>query len=392
MPLPAARCCGGFVRDWRSKESPTCMLKRTPFYAAHLAAGARMVEFGGWEMPVQYSGLIDEHQAVRQQAGLFDISHMGRVIVRGPEALAYLQHCVTCDVAAIPPGQSNYGLLCRPDGGVIDDVFVYHLPDEFLVVINAANREKDLAWLHSQQAGFQVELEDRSEVWAMLALQGPAAEALLAAAPDSATATVNGLPFHGVMSSSLFGVTTLIARTGYTGEDGFELFFATDAAALVWERLLALGHASSVKPCGLGARDSLRFEPCLALYGHEIDETINPYEARLGWVVKLSKGDFVGRESLAAIKAAGPTRRLAGFELLERGVARGGYRITSLDGEPSGYVTTGMPSPTLGRPLGMALVPTALSHEGSEFLVIIRDKPVRARVIKMPFYRPRYKK
>jgi aminomethyltransferase len=368
------------------------MLKRTPLFDAHVAAGARMVEFGGWEMPVQYSGIIDEHNAVRQNAGLFDISHMGRFMARGPQAEEFLQHVVTCDVASIPLGQSNYGLLCTPEGGVVDDVFIYHIPDEFLVVVNASNRDKDWAWLERHTAGFDVELEDRSDRWAMLALQGPAAETLLVHAEDSEADDLGYLPFHGVALTRLFGVNVLIARTGYSGEDGFELFFDAQHATMLWDRLLALGEPGGVRPCGLGARDSLRFEPCLALYGHEISESINPYEARLGWVVKLDKGDFVGREALAAIKAAGPARRLVGFELVGRGIARGDYPIHSVDGEPAGYVTTGMPSPTLGKPLGIGLVSTPLSAEGSEFDVIIREKPVRARAVKMPFYKPRYKK
>jgi aminomethyltransferase len=368
------------------------MLKRTPLYEQHLASGARMVEFGGWEMPVQYSGIIEEHQAVRQGAGLFDISHMGRFMVRGPQAEAFLQHVVSCDVGAIPIGQSNYGLLCAEDGGIVDDVFIYHIPDEFLVVVNASNRAKDWAWLQRHSAGFDVEIEDRSERWAMLALQGPAAERLLVEAEDSSAADLGYLPFHGVALTRLFGMNALIARTGYTGEDGFELFFDAEHAPVFWERALALGAPGSVRPCGLGARDSLRFEPCLALYGHEIGDTINPYEARLGWVVKLQKGEFVGRAALAAIKEAGPARRLAGFELLGKGIARGDYPIHSTEGEPVGHVTTGMPSPTLGRPLGIGLVPTALSAEGSAFDVIVRERPVRARAIKMPFYKPRYKK
>lgn len=368
------------------------MLQRTVLYDSHLAAGARMVEFGGWEMPVQYSNLIEEHQAVRGGAGLFDISHMGRVMVRGPQATAFLQYVTTCDVTAIPLGQSSYGLLCQPDGGVVDDIFIYHVPDEYLVVVNAANRARDWAWLEQHARNFDVELEDRSERWAMVALQGPAAEALIAGAEDSEAVEIGYLPFHGVALTRLFGHTVLIARTGYTGEDGFELFFDAEHAPALWQRLLALGGPGSVKPCGLGARDSLRFEACLALYGHELSEAINPYEARLGWVVKLDKGDFVGREALAAIKAHGPARRLAGFELLGKGVARSDYPVHTVDGTPVGHVTSGMPSPTLGKPLGMALVPTALSAEGSEFDVIIRDRPVRARVVKMPFYKPRYKK
>lgn len=368
------------------------MLKRTPLFDVHRAAGARMVEFSGWEMPLQYSGIVEEHHAVRQSAGLFDISHMGRLMIRGPQAEAFLQYVVTCDVGAIPIGQASYGLMCRPDGGIVDDVFIYHIPDEFLVVVNAANREKDWAWLNEHARGFDVELEDRSERWAMLALQGPAAERLLVNAEDSETSELGNLPFHGVALTSMFGMNVLIARTGYTGEDGFELFFDAPNAARLWQRLLRLGDPGSVKPCGLGARDTLRFEPCLALYGHEISETINPYEARLGWVVDLDKGDFIGREALAAIKSRGPTRRLVGFEMVGRGVARSDYPVHALNGEPVGFVTSGMPSPTLGKPLGIAMVPAELSAEGTEFDIIIRDRPVRARVIKMPFYKPRYKK
>ncbi len=368
------------------------MLKRTPLYAKHVAMGARMVEFGGWEMPVQYSGIMAEHNAVRTSAGLFDISHMGRFMVRGSQALEFLQYVVTSDVEQIPLGQSSYGLLCNPDGGIIDDVFIYHVPDEYLVVVNASNRAKDWDWLQSHALSFDVELEDRSARWVMLALQGPAAEALLVQAEGSSADALGYLPFHGVALTSLFGVNVLIARTGYTGEDGFELFFDLDHAEYLWDALLALGAPGSVKPCGLGARDSLRFEPCLALYGHEISDTINPYEARLGWVVKLNKGDFVGREALAAIKAAGPQRRITGFELEGKGIARGDYPVHSVAGAPIGYVTTGMPAPTLGRPLGIALVPTPLSAEGSTFDVIVRERPVRARAVKMPFYKPRYKK
>lgn len=368
------------------------MLKRTVLYDQHVAIGARMVEFGGWEMPVQYTSILEEHGAVREAAGLFDISHMGRFTVSGADAGAFLQHVVTCNVDAIDIGQSSYGLLCYPHGGIVDDVFIYHLPDEYLVVVNAANRSKDWEWLQSHAAGFDIDLEDRSERWAMLALQGPAAETILVQAEDMQAADLHYLPFHGVALCRLFGVDALIARTGYTGEDGFELFFDAGHAAQVWTALLDLGAAGGLKPCGLGARDSLRFEPCLALYGHEISDEINPYEARLGWVVKLDKGDFVGWAALEQIKQEGPARRLVGFEMVGKGIARGEYPIHDTDGNPIGFVTSGMPAPTLGRALGLGYVPTALSREGSEFDVIIRNRPVRARVVKMPFYKPRYKR
>ena len=365
-------------------------LRRTPLHDRHVQMGARMVEFGGWEMPVQYSGIVDEHNAVRNAAGLFDISHMGEVEVKGKDALAFLQHIATYDVASIGEGHANYALLCQPAGGIVDDIFIYNLPDGYLVVVNASNTEKDFAWMLDNMAGFDVVLTNISDQASMLALQGPMAESILAHATD---ADVANLPFHCVMTAMLLDdIPGIVARTGYTGEDGFELFVDDDNAERLWDGLLALGKDDGLKPCGLGARDSLRFEPCLALYGHEIDEDINPYEAKLGWVVKLDKGDFVGSDALRRIKQEGVQRKLAGFEMVERGIARGSYDIRGLDGERIGYVTTGMPSPTLGKNLGLGYVPTALATEGSEFNVIVRDKPVRARVVKTPFYKPRYKK
>ncbi|KAB8143902.1 glycine cleavage system aminomethyltransferase GcvT [Chloroflexia bacterium SDU3-3] len=365
-------------------------LARTPLYGRHVALGARMVPFGGWEMPVQYSGIVDEHHAVRKAAGLFDISHMGEVYVGGRDALAFLQHICTQDVATIGPGQANYSLLCYPSGGIVDDIFIYNLVDEYLVVVNASNIAKDVAWMRQNAEGFEVTIDDASARMAMLALQGPLAEAILTEAAD---VDVVALPFHAVTRGALFeNIPALIARTGYTGEDGFELFVGNGYAESLWDQLLLIGAEHGLKPCGLGARDSLRFEACLALYGHEIADTINPYEAKLGWVVKLAKGDFVGAEALRQIKAQGVARKLVGFEMVGRGIARGEYEIRSVDGAPAGLVTTGMPAPTLGKNLGLGLVPAALSAEGSEFDVVVREKPIRARVVKTPFYRPQYKK
>lgn len=375
------------------------MIQRTPLFEQHRARNARMVEFGGWHMPVHYTSILEEHHAVRTGAGLFDISHMGRFLVTGPDAASFLHYVTTADILTLPMHLSTYALLCHPNGGIVDDIFVYRTDiAEFLVVVNAANRAKDMAWLQQHQSSFSIALDDYSEQWPMLALQGPAVEALLEPhihiSPTHTTMQrLADLPFHGICSATLMGCDVLVARTGYTGEDGVELFVRDRASvATIWEGLLALGEPGSVKPCGLGARDSLRFEPCLALYGHEIADDINPYEARLGWAVKLYKDDFIGRDALQHIKQHRPTRRLAGFEMIGRGIARHGYAIHTINGEPAGFVTSGMHSPTLGRPLGMGLVPTPMSQTGTEFDVLIREKAIRARVIPMPFYQPRYKK
>jgi len=365
-------------------------MKQTPLYKQHKQRGAKFVEFGGWEMPVQYTGIVDEHHATRKAAGLFDISHMGQVYVDGPDALAFLQSLVTQDVATIPVGASNYALLCYPDGGIVDDIFIYHLPDKYLVVVNASNIDKDVAWIRDHAEGFAVTIENVSDQTSMLALQGPLAETIL---QRITTSDIVGLAFHGVISATILdNIPALIARTGYTGEDGFELFISNDHAADAWDGILAAGQPDGLQPIGLGARDSLRFEPKLALYGHEISESINPYEAGLGWVVKLDKGPFVGREALQEIKATGAQRKLVGLEMIGRGIARGGYRLVTPTGEAVGEVTTGMPSPTLVKNLALALVRADQAKLGTELDVIIRDKPIRARVVKTPFYQSRYKK
>lgn len=370
------------------------MLKRTVLYDTHCETGARMVEFGGWEMPVQYSGILDEHHAVRNAAGLFDISHMGRFLVIGPDTLTFLQRVATCDVERIESNMASYALLCNSYGGIVDDIFIYHMPNAYMIVVNAANRQKDWNWLLKHASNFNVRLVDYSEQWAMLALQGPASESILAGSNDVDFDDLSSLAFHGVTKGRLFGVDgCLIARTGYTGEDGFEIFFDSMQADKVWKTLLDLGASSGLKPCGLGARDSLRFEPCLSLYGHEIGDEVNPYEARLGWVVKLDKGEFTGHDALSFMKKNGPSRQLVGFEMIGRGIARHGYPIHSIEGKQIGHVTSGMPAPTFdNKPLGMGYVPKELSAVGAEFDVIIRSKPARARVVKMPFYKPQYKK
>lgn len=370
------------------------MLKRTPLYESHKALGGRMVEFGGWDMPVQYSSIMEEHAAVRTAAGVFDISHMGRFLIIGPDTRPFLQYTLTCDIERLAEGHSQYGLLCHSHGGIVDDVFIYNIPGAaYMLVVNAANTQKDRDFLLANASGFNVKIADYTEQWAMLAFQGPEAESLLVGSNDVKFPDIANLAFHGIIKGRLFGIDeSLISRTGYTGEDGFELFFDASRARRVWDGLLALSEPGVVKPCGLGARDSLRFEPCLALYGHEISDTTNPYEARLGWVVDLNKDSFIGRETLQRIKDEGLTRKLVGFEMVGRGIPRHGYPLHDVDGNHIGSVTSGMHAPTLGKPLGLGYVPTSLSKAGQEFDVIIRNKPVRARVVNIPFYQPRYKK
>lgn len=360
-------------------------LLQTVLHAEHLRRNARMVEFGGWDMPVQYTGIIDEHRAVREQAGLFDVSHMGEFWVEGPGALAFLQYVTTADVSQLALGQAGYALFCRHDGGVVDDLFIYRLGEQrYLLVVNASNIAKDWQWIQPFSRDFAVTLSDASPATALMALQGPGAEAVLASLIGDVAVS---LPFHGVVESTLLGQPVIIARTGYTGEDGFEIFCDNSHAVVIWQTLLAAGAT----PCGLGARDSLRFEPCLALYGHELADDINPYEARLGWAVKLSKGEFVGHAALNDLKS-NYTRRLVAFAVTGKGIARGGYAVHDTNGNPIGVVTTGMPSPTFGKPLGIALIARAEASEANQIDIIVRDKPVRAVVVKYPFYQSRYKK
>jgi aminomethyltransferase len=360
-------------------QAPAEPLLRTPLFAAQQRLGARMVEFGGWQMPVQFSGILDEHRAVRTAVGVFDISHMGRFFAFGPEAAGNLQHLLTNDLNRLADGRAHYTLLCREDGGVLDDLVAYRRAgDDFLLVVNASNRAHDLAWMNGHRLG-GAELTDLTFEQAMLAVQGPAAAPTLArldAAPAAA------LPRWGCADLRVAGVPCFVARTGYTGEDGFELICAADRVEAVWSALLYAG----AKPCGLGARDTLRLEAALALYGHELTEETNPMEAGLGWTVALEKGEFIGRAAIARVKAEGPARKLAGFELVERGIARAGHVVLH-EGEPVGAVTSGAPSPTLGKSIGLAYLPTGLSSLGTAITIQIRDRPAAARVIRTPFYR-----
>ena len=357
------------------------MALRTPLYETHVRAGARMVEFAGWDMPVQYAGLLEEHEAVRTRAGLFDVSHMGEVVFRGSGALEAVNRVFTNDLSRIADGQAQYGCLCRDDGGIVDDVVVYRRsPEDVLVCVNAGTRDKDFAWLR-ERAGFPG-VANESDAWGQLAFQGPKAAVALQRLTKVNLSQLRPFRFA---DGEVAGVAVTIARTGYTGEDGFEVFCPAAATARLWDALLEAARPEQVIPCGLGARDSLRLEMAYRLYGQDMDETRTPLEAGLGWVVKLDKGDFVGREALVRQKEQGLARKLVGFVLTEPGIARHGYPVVR-DGAKVGEVTSGTRSPTLKVSIGLAYVPPALAAEGSTFQVEIRGKPVAAQVVKTPFH------
>jgi aminomethyltransferase len=357
-------------------------MRRTPLYDAHRLAGARMVDFAGWEMPVQYSGIIDEHIAVRTRAGLFDVSHMGEVEVRGAGALAACQHATANDVSRLADGQAQYSLLLTPQGGIVDDVIVHRrAADRFLICVNASNRERDFAYLREHARG--AEVSDRSDEYALLALQGPRATGILA---RLTAAQVGRVPRFAFTEGEVAGCGALIAHTGYTGEDGWELYCAPQDAEALWNAILEAGRPENIAPAGLGARDTLRLEAALPLYGHELSEEGTPFEARLAWVVHMEKGDFVGRAALATQRERGPRRCLVGIELTEPGVPRAGYRILRGDGAV-GEVTSGTKSPTLGKGIALGYVEPTASNLATALAVEIRGKAVAAQVVRLPFYR-----
>lgn len=353
-------------------------LRHTPLFASHLRLGARFVDFGGWEMPVQYGGIIAEHLAVRTAAGVFDVSHMGEIELRGPGALAAAQRLTANDVSRLGDGQAQYSLLLFPNGGIVDDIMVYRVHAErLLLCVNAANTAKDLAWIRDHAAGADV--VDRSADTALLALQGPASARIVT---ELGSADLTTIARFGCVSTSVAGVAVLAARTGYTGEDGWELFCANGDAAPLWDALLDAG----AQPVGLGARDTLRLEAALPLYGNDLDETTTPLEARLAWVVRFDKGDFIGRDALLAQRSAGVGRRLCGFVLADRGIARPGYPILQ-DGNEIGRVTSGTQSPTLGKAIGLGYVPRDSAATDTPLAVEIRGRTVPAHVVALPFYR-----
>ncbi len=338
-----------------------------------------MVDFGGWDLPQQYTSIRDEHLAVRKAAGLFDVSHMGRFRVTGGDSFDFLQSIVTNDIGRIQRGMAQYNLLCTEDGGIVDDLIVYWGEEGFFVVVNASNREKDLAWMR-EHAPAGVRIEDRTFELSLLALQGPRAEELM---PSSGLADI---PYFGFRTGEVAGVTAMISRTGYTGEDGFEIFVSADRVGDVWDAILEKGRPEGVLPAGLGARDATRLEAALRLYGNDMDETVNPYEAGLGWAVKLGKGDFVGREALTRVREDGPRRTLIGIKTKPGDIPRHGAAVKG-DAGRHGVVTSGTHSFFLGHPIALAMVEVPSFRVGDTIAVEVRGREAQAEVVKLPFYR-----
>ncbi len=358
-------------------------LKRTPLYEVHKHHQGKMIDFGGWELPVQYTGIIQEHQLVRTQAGIFDVSHMGEILITGEKAEAFIQYLMTNDVTRIKDNQVQYTLMCYPDGGVVDDLIVYRYSNQhYLLVVNASNVDKDYEWITSHIVE-GVKVTNVSDQYAQIAVQGPKAQEILQKISTTDLSCIRFFWFEP--QAELAGIQCMISRTGYTGEDGFEIYLPTDQAAEMWCSIVAAG-GDDIAPAGLGARDTLRFEAKLPLYGQELGPDISPLEAGLNTFVKLDSGDFIGREALLQQKESGTDRVLVEFEMVGKGIPRSHYEVYK-NGEQIGFVTSGAHSPTFGKPIGLALLPRQWSEPGEEFDIMIRSKPVPARVTRGAFYK-----
>ena len=369
-------------------SAPAINLKQTPLNAAHRRLGGRMVEFGGWDMPVQYpAGTVAEHLRTRTRAGLFDVSHMGEIEVRGSDALAFVNRITSNDALKLIDGQAQYSALTTPAGTVIDDLLVYRFAeDRLLLVVNAGTTDKDWEWIESHQESEGVGLRNASAEYCQLAVQGPDALSILQKLTNS---TLPEIKYYHFREGQVDGVEAIISRTGYTGEDGFEVYAAPDKAEQLWDKLLDAGNFGSedgLLPCGLAARNTLRLEAGMCLYGHEIDETITLLEANLGWITKLNKGEFIGRDSLAKQKEQGVKRKLVGFEVVDRGIARDGQDVL-IAGQRSGRVTSGSPAPFLKKNIGMAYVPVEFSKPGQPIEIDVRGKLIAAQIVPLPFYK-----
>lgn len=360
----------------------TDQLLKTPLADEHVKAGAKMVEFAGWLMPIQYKGLREEHNCVRTSVGLFDVSHMGEIRVKGPKALETLEWLTTNDVAKLNANEAQYSLLPNDRGGLVDDIIVYCIEknQDYLVCVNASNKDKDFAWMQKHNRG--ADISDESSKWAQIAIQGPQALALL---DKTFHVKISEMKAFTFLRTSFAGAEAIIATTGYTGEKGAEVFIESPAAVHLWQTLLEEGAEFGVQPIGLGARDTLRTEMKYSLYGHEIDDTTNPYESGLGWVIKPAKKDFMGKAPILAGKEQGLKRSLIGFQMLEKGIPRQGYLLFSTDGKEIGVVTSGTHSPSLDAPIGIGFLATPYVAEGTEFAVDIRGRKVKAKVCKTPF-------
>ena len=363
-------------------------LRKTALNSVHRQMGAKMVDFGGWDMPVEYSGLIAEHMAVRTGVGVFDVSHMGDILIRGPESLAAVQHISMNDASRLQQGQAHYSALLYAEGTFVDDVIVHKLgQNDYLLVINAGTREKDVNWVRQNVRGFRCHADDLSDFYTQLAIQGPKAVDVLRKLTN---VDLNAIKNYWFTYGSVCGLpNTMIARTGYTGEDGFEIYIPADEATSkrVWNEVLDAGKEFGILPCGLGARNTLRLESKMALYQHEISDTINVWEADLGRYCKLEKGDFVGRAALEKARGEGLKRILVGLEMIERGIGRDGYKVFSESGEEIGYITSGSPAPFLKKNIALAYVPLSYSQIGSVVLVEVRSQKIKAQVVPTPFYK-----
>jgi aminomethyltransferase len=363
--------------------SEAVSLKVTPLNAVHRQMGAKMVDFGGWDMPVQYKGILDEHKAVRTGVGVFDVSHMGEIVIRGPQALELVNRISSNDAAKLKTGQIHYSGLLYEHGGFVDDILVHKVADdEFFICVNASNQDKDFEHIVSHNT-FQATVENAGARYAQIAVQGPKALAVCQKLTETELAPIK---YYWFADGEFAGAPARIARTGYTGENGFEVYVSPDKAVTVWEAILEAGAEFGILACGLGARNTLRLEAKMALYGHEIDASISPLEADLGWMVKLDKADFVGKAALVAQESAGVSRKLVGFEMRGRGIGRDGYEVM-VNGQKAGWVTSGGPGPTVGQNIGLCYLPVELAVPGTAIQIVIRGVGVDAETVATPFYK-----